>query len=501
MRIGFDPKKYLEEQTKFISERVNNYDKLYIEFGGKLHDKHAKRVLPGFDEKAKIEVLKKLADKLEVLICIFSGDIERKKMRGDMNITYDMEVLHLIDDLRANGLEVNSVVITRYEDHPATNYFINKLERRSIKVYKHLATLGYPTALDTIVSDEGYGRNPYIETTKPIVVVTGPGPGSGKMATALSQLYHEYKRGKVAGYSKFETFPIWNLPLKHPVNVAYEAATVDLKDVNMIDYFHVEAYGQMAVNYNRDLEAFPLLKRIIEKISHQESVYKSPTDMGVNRAGLCIVDDAVVQEAARQEITRRYYKTACDYKKGLLGQDELDRMLMIMDELGLKPEDRRVVVPARERVARLRQECEDADGLNAVAIELADGEIITGKSSEVMDAAASALLNAVKHYAQIADDLHLISPVVLEPMRSLKSQLSGSGRTQLNAQEVLIALSISAVTNPMAQLALKRLHMFDGCQAHSATMLGDEDERIFRELGIDATSDPVFASNNLFYDM
>jgi len=501
MKQGFDPKKYLEEQTKYILERVAQYDKLYIEFGGKLHDKHAKRVLPGFDEKAKIEVLKNLAEKLEVLICIFSGDIERRKIRGDLNITYDLEVLHLIDDLRSNGLDVNSVVITRYEDHPATNLFITKLERRNIKVYKHMATLGYPTAFETIVSDEGYGRNPYIETSKPIVVVTGPGPGSGKMATALSQLYHEFKRGHLAGYSKYETFPIWNLPLKHPVNVAYEAATVDLKDVNMIDHFHVEAYGQMAVNYNRDLEAFPLLKRTIEKISQKESVYKSPTDMGVNRAGLCIYDDAAVQEAARQEITRRYYKTACDYKKGLLGQEELDRMIMIMDEMGLKPEDRRVVLPARERAARLHRECGDQESINAVAIELADGQIITGKSSELMDASASALLNAIKHYAQIADDLHLLSPLVLEPIRGLKSQLNSDEKSQLSAQEVLISLSISAVTNPMVQVALDKLPMLAGCQAHSATMLGDEDERIFRNLGMDVTCDPVFASNNLFYDM
>ena len=395
MKIGFDPQKYLKEQSEYIAERVNNYDKLYIEFGGKLYDKHATRVLPGFVENAKIEVLKSLRDRLEVIICIFSGDIERKKMRGDSNITYDMEVLRLIDDLRANDLKINSVVITRYEDLAATNVFINKLERRNIKVYKHLATKGYPAAVDMIVSDEGYGRNPYIETTRQIVVVTGPGPGSGKMATCLSQLYHEYKQGKQTGYSKYETFPIWNLPLKHPVNVAYEAATIDLKDINMIDYFHMEAYNQLSVNYNRDLEAFPVLKRIIEKITGKESVYKSPTDMGVNRVGLAIVDDAVIQQAARQEIIRRYFNAGCDFKKGRIEQDSLDRIMLIMDEMGLKEEDRVVVEPARARARRLKDE-DGVENPSAMALELQDGTIVTGKYSSLMDAGAAVLLNAVK---------------------------------------------------------------------------------------------------------
>ncbi len=501
MKTGFDPNKYLEEQTKFISERVNHYDKLYLEFGGKLYDKHARRVLPGFNETAKIEVLKRLADKLEVLICIYSGDIERRKTRGDSNTTYDMEVLRLIDDLRMNDLHVNSVVITRYENLAATNHFVNKLERQDIKVYRHRATKDYPGAVETIVSDEGYGKNPYIVTSRPIVVVTGPGPGSGKMATCLSQLYHEHKRGVVAGYSKYETFPIWNLPLKHPVNVAYEAATVDLKDVNMIDYFHVEAYNHMAVNYNRDLETFPLLKRIIEKITSKPSVYKSPTDMGVNRAGFGIFDDAIVQEAAKQEIIRRQFKVKCDYKKGYLDQDSVDRMLMIMDEVGLKPEDRRVVLPAREKAASLRKTLGETANINVTAMELNDGTLITGKSSSLMDAPASVLLNAIKHHANIADSIHLISPVVLTPIQRLKDQMRGSDNVALNAQEVLIALSISAATSPTAQVAMDQLPLLAGCQAHSTTMLSDEDERVFRELGIESTTEPVFPSSNLFYDM
>lgn len=500
MSIGFDPQKYLKEQSEYILQRVNNFDKLYIEFGGKLYDKHATRVLPGYVENAKIEVLKSLKDRLEVIICLFSGDIERKKMRGDSNITYDMEVLRLIDDLSANDLMVNSVVITRYEDYAATNLFINKLERRNIKVYKHLSTKGYPAAVDTIVSDEGYGRNPYIETTRPIVVVTGPGPGSGKMATCLSQMYHEFRQGKQSGYSKYETFPIWNLPLKHPVNVAYEAATIDLKDINMIDYFHVEAYNQLAVNYNRDLEAFPVLKRIIEKITGKESVYKSPTDMGVNRIGLAIVDDVVVQDAARQEIIRRYFNAGCDFKKGRIEQDSLDRIQLIMDDLGLKPTDRKVVEPALERARRLKDE-EGMDYPSAMALALQDGTVVTGKLSSLMDAGAAALLNAVKHIAGIQDDLHLISPIVLEPIKTLKHELTGNGGSPLNAKEVLIALSISAAMNPIAQVALEKIKMLRGCQAHVTTMLNDEDERVFKEMGIDITSEPVFTSSNLFYDM
>jgi len=501
MKIGFDSKKYLEEQSKYILERVNDYDKLYLEFGGKLlFDLHAKRVLPGFDENAKVKLLQKLKDKVEVVICLYSGDIERNKIRGDFGITYDLDTLRLIDDLRASGLDVNSVVITRYEDQPSTNLFINKLKRRDIKVYTHRATKGYPTDVDTIVSDEGYGKNPYIETTKPIVVVTGPGPGSGKLATCLSQLYHEYKRGNLAGYSKFETFPVWNVPLKHPLNIAYEAATVDLKDSNVIDSFHVDAYGDIAVNYNRDIESFPLLKRIIEKITKAESVFKSPTDMGVNRIKFGIIDDEVIKEASKQEIIRRYFKTACEYKKGYCEIDSLERSKLIMEELGLKEEDRKVVRPSREKSIKLRELSENNEIRPAMAIQLHDGSIHTGKTSEVMDAAAAAILNAVKHLANISDEIHLISPVILDPIRSLKTDTLGGHNSSLNCEEILIALSICAATNPMAQVAMEKLQYLKNCQAHSTAMLSLNDEQIFRQLGIDVTSDPEFATESLYYN-
>lgn len=347
MKLGFDHEKYLNEQSKYILERVNNYDKLYIEFGGKLiGDLHAKRVLLRFDEDAKIKVLKSIKDKLEIIICVYAGDLERNKTRQDLGITYDIEVLRMIDDLRAFKLEVNSVVITRYENQVSANVFSNKLERRGIKVYKHYPTKGYPTDVDTIVSDEGFGKNPYIETKKPIVIVTAPGANSGKLGTCLSQLYHESRRGKIAGYSKYETFPVWNLPLKHPVNIAYEAATVDLKDVNMIDFYHLEAYGVTSVNYNRDIELFPVLNKIIEKITGRESAFKSPTDMGVNKVADGIIDDEVVKKASIEEIIRRYYNTLCDYKKGIIENDVVSRMKMIMEELGLKGEDRKVALMA-----------------------------------------------------------------------------------------------------------------------------------------------------------
>jgi uncharacterized protein (UPF0371 family) len=502
MKIGFDHEKYLEEQSKYILERVNNYDKLYLEFGGKLlFDMHAKRVLPGFDENAKIKLLHKLKEKAEIIICVYAGDIERNKIRGDFGITYDMDVLRLIDDLRGYDLEVNSVVITRYSGQPATNIFINKLERRGIKVYKHEAIKGYPTEVDTIVSDEGYGKNPYIETTKPIVVVTAPGPGSGKLATCLNQLYHENKRGNAVGYSKFETFPVWNVPLKHPLNIAYEAATVDLKDVNMIDSFHFDAYNEVAVNYNRDVEMFPVIKRIIEKITGKESVYKSPTDMGVNRVGFGITDDEVVKEASIQEIIRRYFKTSVEYKKGYVDAEVFQRIKIIMESLNLKPEDRKVVIPAREYSSKLKLDADKNDACPVVALELENGTILTGRSSELMDASSAAILNAVKHLANISDDIHLISPVVLEPIKSLKTNALGSNNTSLNSEEILIALSICAATNPMAQVALEKLTKLKGCQAHSTTILSTGDEQIFRKLGIDVTCDPEYPSQNLFYNM
>ncbi len=501
MKLGFDPDKYIAEQSKYILERVNNYDKLYLEFGGKLiSDLHAKRVLPGFDENAKIKLLQKLKDKSEILICVYAGDIERNKIRGDFGITYDMDVLRLIDDLRDFGLEVNSVVITRYSGQPATTVFINKLERRNIKVYTHEEIPGYPTDVDKIVSPEGYGRNAYITTTKPIVVVTAPGPGSGKLATCLNQLYHEHRLGKSAGYSKFETFPVWNVPLKHPLNVAYEAATVDLKDVNMIDSFHIEAYGEMAVNYNRDLEMFPVIKRIIERITNEESVYKSPTDMGVNRVGFGIIDDDIVSEASRQEIIRRYFKTLCEYKKGLIDEDCNQRMELILQNMGLKPEDRSVVMPARDLAEQYKGILINNDIVSVTALKLEDGTIITGKKSELMSACGAMILNAIKHLAGIADEIMLISPNIIEPMINLKGDKLHNKYTSLNSEEILIALSISAVTNPVAQVALERLAELNGLQAHSTIMLTRNDEQTLRKLGIDVTCDPQYPSDALSYN-
>lgn len=501
MKKGFDSEKYLEEQSKYILERVNDYDKLYLEFGGKLlFDMHAKRVLPGFDENAKIKLLHKLKDNVEVIICVYAGDIERNKIRGDFGITYDMDVLRLIDDLRNHELDVNSVVITRYANQPAAKVFMNKLERRGIKVYTHSSTKGYPTDVDMIVSEEGYGQNAYIETSKPIVVVTAPGPGSGKLATCLNQLYHEHKRGKVAGYSKFETFPVWNVPLKHPLNIAYESATVDLKDVNMIDSFHLDTYGQVAVNYNRDLETFPVLKRIIEKITGEESVYKSPTDMGVNRIACGIIDDEAIQEASRQEIIRRYFKTGCEYKRGYVDLETYNRAKLIMESLNLRPENRNVVNAARERAERLKETLCKNEICTAVALELPDGTMVTGKGSEIMNASAAVLLNAVKHLAQIADEIHLISPIILEPITQLKEKTFGCANTVLSCEEILIALSISVATNPIAQVAMDKLSVLRGAQAHSTTMqsLGDED--VFRKLGIDITCDAEYASSSLYYE-
>ncbi len=501
MKTGFDHEKYLEEQSKYILQRVNLYDKLYLEFGGKLlSDFHAKRVLPGFDENAKVKLLQSLKDKIEVIICVYAGDIERNKIRGDFGITYDMETLRLIDDLKSYELTVNSVVITRYNDQPSTNVFINKLERRGVKVYIHRSTKGYPTDVDLIVSDEGYGMNPYIETARPIVVVTAPGPASGKLSTCLNQLYHEHKRGSVAGYSKFETFPVWNVPLKHPLNIAYESATVDLKDIIMIDPFHFDAYNEIAINYNRDVDSFPIVKRIIEKITGEDSIYKSPTDMGVNRVGFGIVDDDAVKEASKQEVIRRYFKTGCEYKKGYVEKETFLRSKFIMEQLELRPEDRKVVMPARERAARLKEETNKNEVCSAIAMELNDGTILTGKGSDLMDATAAVLLNAVKYLAKISDEIYLISPVILEPIISLKSKTLGDKNIALNSEEILIALSIGAVTNPTAQVAMEKLSLLKGCQAHSTTILSRNDEQIFNRLGIDITSDPEYPTESLYYN-
>lgn len=493
MKIGFDNDKYLHLQSEHIIERINSLNnKLYMEFGGKLFDDyHAARVLPGFDCNAKIRLLHKLKDKAEIIFCIYAGDIERNKIRADFGITYDMDVARMIDELRCWDLDVNSVVITRYAHQPAADIFREKLDRRGIKTYTHKFTKGYPTDVNTIVSDEGYGANPYIETKKPLVVVTAPGPGSGKLATCLSQMYHEYKKNVYAGYAKFETFPIWNLPLKHPVNIAYEAATTDLKDFNMIDPFHLEAYGETAVNYNRDIEVFPVIKTILSKITGNGVSYKSPTDMGVNMVGYCITDFEVVKEASRQEIIRRYYRGWCEYKKGQVDFDTAQRIELIMNEMKLTPSDRKVVKPAIDKSVR--------ESVPAMAIMLDDGTIVTGKSSKLMSAASSMALNAIKHLSGIADEIHLISLIALEPITKLKTDVLGYACPALNLEEILIALSLSAATNPTAQLAMTKLVDLRGCEVHSSNILGKDDEAALRKLGVNLTCEPEFPNEDLVY--
>ncbi len=498
---GFDAEKYLEEQSRYILERIQKGkgERLYLEFGGKLvHDKHAMRVLPGFDENAKIKLLQRMKDQAEVIICIYSGDITTSKTRHDFGITYDLEVLRLIDTFRKYSLNINSVVITRYEDAPAVNMFINKLERRGIRTYKHFFTKGYPTDVDTIVSEEGYGANPYIEVTKPLVVVTGPGGGSGKLATCLSQLYHDSIRGHKVRYAKFETFPVWNLPLRHPVNLAYEAATVDLKDVNMIDSFHLDAYGTKSVNYNRDIEVFPVVKRIIEKITGEEAEYKSPTDMGVNRVGFCISDDEACQEAACQEIIRRYLISEVDFKKGKIGADELDRAKLIMKEVGRDVSDRIVVQKARDYADYKRSLDEKYINTVVMAIEMPDGSVVTGRSSRRMVAAGAMVLNAIKKLSKITDEMLIITPQVFETIQRLKTDELGYERASLNCEEVLMALAISSTTNPPAAAALGKLNKLKGCRAHCTAILSDRDEQTLSSLGIDVTCDPEYITTNLY---
>ena len=497
---GFDNEKYLKEQTAAILERATRFhNKLYLEFGGKLlFDLHASRVLPGFDPNVKMRLLQQLKDKADIILCIFAGDIERKKIRADFGITYDSDALKLIDDLGSWGLGVAGVVITRFQDQPAAVLFKNKLERRGVRVYTHRATKGYPTNVDLIVSDEGYGANPYVEVSKPIIVVTGPGPGSGKLATCLCQLYHEHRRGVHAGYAKFETFPIWNLPLKHPVNVAYEAATVDLRDVNMIDPHHLEAHQAMSINYNRDVEAFPLLARILQRVMG-ESPYKSPTDMGVNRAGFGIVDDAVVQEAARQEIIRRHFRYRCEYALGLADAESVRRAEMLMEEVGVKDAGRRVVEPARKAAS----EAEDRGKGNAgifvgAAIELPDGRIVTGKNSPLMHAASSLVLNAIKLLAGLPDRLPLLSPATINSIGHLKKDILTGRSVSLDLEETLIALAVSAMTNPTAEMAMEHLKDLARCEVHMTHIPTPGDEAGLRRLGVNLTSDPNFSTKNLF---
>ena len=500
-KTGFDNERYLELQTAAILERVEKFNnKLYLEFGGKLlYDYHAARVLPGYDPNVKMRLLQNLRDRADVLLCIYAGDIEKRKLRADFGITYDVDALKLIDDLAEWGVGVTGVVVTRYEGQASAKVFKNKLERRGIRVYTHRFTRGYPTDVDLIVSEEGYGANAHIESTHPLVIVTGPGPGSGKLATCLSQLYHDHKKGIKSGYAKFETFPIWNLPLKHPVNVAYEAATADIGDFNLVDPFHLEAYGQSSVNYNRDVEVFPVLKRILEKITQEPSLYKSPTDMGVNCAGLAITDDGLIREAAKQELIRRYFRYRCEYALGFVDKDTVQRSELLMKELELEPEARRVVLPARTAAEEARQSGKGNNGVFCgAAIELADATIVTGKNSPLLHAASSLILNAVKKLAEIPDRIHLLSPAIIDSVRNLKQNTLGAKAVSLDVEEVLICLGINASANPTAQLALEKLSEIRGCEVHLTHIPTPGDETGLRRLGVNLTSDPTFSSKNFF---
>ncbi len=491
-RIGFDNDEYLRLQSQKILDRIAYFGgKLYLEFGGKLFDDyHASRVLPGFKPDSKIRMLMKLKDQAEIVITISADDIEKNKRRGDLGITYDLDVLRLIDAFREIGLYVGSVVITHYRSQYTADIFQKRLESLGIKVFRHYPIPDYPANIPLIVSDEGYGRNDYIETTRSLIVITAPGPGSGKMATCLSQIYHEHKRGIQAGYAKFETFPIWNLPLKHPVNAAYEAATTDLNDVNMIDPFHLEAYGITTVNYNRDIEIFPVLNAIFEKIEGK-SPYKSPTDMGVNMAGLCITDDDAVCKASEQEVIRRYYNTRCAQRQGMADKAEVYRLELLMKQLGISPADRPVVDAANKRA--------EATGGPAVALQLADGRIVTGKTTSLLGASAALLLNSLKELGGIHHDMHLISPIIIEPIQALKVNHMGNHNPRLHTDEILIALSICAATNPTAALAMEQLPKLRGCEAHSSVILSRVDENVFQKLGVNITCEPQYQTKKLYH--
>ena len=491
MKIGFDNDKYLSMQSEHIKERISQFDnKLYLEFGGKLFDDyHASRVLPGFAPDSKLKMLEQLSDHAEIVIVISAGDIEKNKVRGDLGITYDIDVLRLIDAFKERGFFVGSVVITQYSGQAGAMAFNGKLENLGIKVYLHYPIAGYPSNIPFIVSDEGYGKNEYIETTRPLVIVTAPGPGSGKMATCLSQLYHEHKRGIHAGYAKFETFPIWNIPLKHPVNLAYEAATADLNDVNMIDPFHLEAYGETTVNYNRDVEIFPVLSAIFERI-FGKCPYQSPTDMGVNMAGNCIIDDEVCREASRQEIIRRYYQALENRLEESSTDEEVFKLELLMKQAGVSTENRRVTTAALERA--------EATGAPAAAIELEDGRILTGKTSDLLGASAALLLNTLKELAGLPHKLHVLSPSAIEPIQKLKTDYLGSKNPRLHTDEVLIALSSTAAASDVAKLALEQLPKLKGCQVHSSVMLSTVDKKVFKKLGIQLTSEPVYEHKKIY---
>ncbi|MBP1675387.1 MAG: hypothetical protein H6Q24_1525 [Bacteroidetes bacterium] len=498
---GFDNDKYLREQTSAILERVNRFNhKLYLEFGGKiLFDYHAARVLPGFDPNVKMRLLQKIKDKIDVILCIHAGAIERKKIRADFGITYDVDALKTIDDFRDWGIEIKAVVITRYQNQSPAKAFKNKLELRGIKVYLHYPTEGYPTDVDRIVSDQGYGANEYITTSNPIVIVTGPGPGSGKLATCLCNLYHEYKIGVKAGYAKFETFPIWDLPVDHMVNLAYEAATVDLEDRVLIDEHHLKAYNVKTVNYNRDIEAFHLLKRIFEKITGGESMYQSPTDMGVNRASAGIVNDSIITEASYQEIIRRYFRCAVEYAIGLVEKETLDRITAIMNKAGAKVEDRKVVLPARE-ASKDAEKCGKGDEgfYCGAAIELHDGTIITGKNSSLLQASSSLILNAAKHLAGLPDKMYLLPEVMIDSVTHLKRDVLNGKIVSLDVDETLIVLGISALSNPAAKMALENLKLLRDCEVHLTHIPTPGDEAGWRKLKVNLTCDPEYSSKSLF---
>ncbi|MCL2139137.1 MAG: DUF1846 domain-containing protein [Treponema sp.] len=492
MKIGFDNEKYIQRQTEQILKRVEQFNcKLYLEFGGKLFDDyHASRVLPGFNTNGKVLLLEKLKEKTEIIMCINADAIGNNKMRADFGITYDQDALRLIDNIRKMGLFISSIVISQYEEQSAAVMFKNRLEIRGEKVYVHKRIKGYPVDVDFVVSDRGCGSNPYIKTARPLVVVTAPGPGSGKMATCLSQLYHEHTMGISAGYAKFETFPIWNLPLNHPANLAYEAATADLNDTIALDPYHLDAYGENAVNYNRDIEVFPLVKNILSKIMEKDTVYQSPTDMGVNMAGFCITDDEAVKESATQEIIRRYFKTWCDYKEGCTGTGAVEKMEKIMMQLGIKGDHGLAVIPAIEK--------SEQNNCPAVALILQDGRVISGKSTSYLSAASSTVLNCIKKLTGIPDDIHLISPAVLGPMMMLKEKILKEEKPSLSLEEVLNALSICAATDPSAEKCLLKLHDLKGCDAHSSHILSKQDENALKKLGVNITCSPVFPSDDLY---
>ena len=492
-RYGFDNDKYLEMQSARIKERIGQFGgKLYLEFGGKLFDDyHASRVLPGFQPDSKIRMLAQIKDDAEIVIAINANDIVNNKVRADLSITYDLDVLRLIDAFRGYGMYVGSVVLTQFVEQSAVLAYKKKLESLGLRVYRHYKIDGYPTNVSKIVSEDGLGRNEYIETSRPLVVVTAPGPGSGKMATCLSQLYHENIRGVRAGYAKFETFPIWNLPLTHPVNLAYEAATADLNDVNMIDPFHLEAYGVTTVNYNRDVEIFPVLNAMFERI-YGKSPYKSPTDMGVNMAGYCIVDDEATRAASRDEIIRRYYATMCDRRKARATAEAEGKIELLMEKAGISPADRPVVAAAK-------QKSEETGGAPAVAIQLNDGTVITGKTSTLLGSSSAALLNALKTLAGIDDSLDLLSPTLIEPIQDLKINHLGNRNPRLHTDEVLIALSVCATSDNNAELAMQQLENLRDCEVHSTVILSAVDEGVFRKLGMHLTSEPVYETKKLYH--